>query len=573
MQLLDHNEQPIDMAAVHRELAAQTDTPQTAEVAQIWTEHEAHPARGLTPAKLRALLLNGERGDLATQVDLADDMEEGDAHLGSELGKRRGAVSQLDWSIEPPEHATAAEIALAAEVKEWFEQALDVPGLIEDMLDGLLKGFSCVELVWRLQEKVLLPQATHRPGRWFTVDGTRNRLLLRNPGADPQAAHAGLPMAQHLPMPAFNGEPLRPLAWLVHRPRIRSGYLSRGGLLRPLAWPYLYKAYAFRDFAEFLEIYGLPLRIGKYPTGATPAEKATLLRAVTSLGHNAAGIIPMGMALEFENAAQGQRDPFLAMLQYCDAAESKCIVGQTLSASEGQHGTQALGNVHEQVRMDIRNADARQTERTLNHLVQMMVLVNKGEIAGVRLPHAVLDTGEAEDLKAYATYLPMLAKAGVRIGVDWAADKLRIPEPEADDELLTGGDAPADPNADPAADPLADPAAKPGAPAQPPKPAPAPAPRDSAARAALAGTLPGAGGDLVEQLAAEMSAQWQPLMSPLVEPLLAELDRAIAAGETLAQLRARLPQLAEQLDTAPLTEQLSRASFSARLAGEAGQDL
>lgn len=560
--LLDHNGQPFDSAALRSAVAQQADEPQSATVAQIWTEHEAHPARGLTPAKLRALLLNGERGDLATQVDLATDMEEMDAHLGSEVAKRRSAVSQLDWSVEPPENATAAEQALAAEVQEWLTHALDMPELIEDMLDGLLKGFSCTELVWRLQEKVLLPQATHRPARWFTVDGTYDNLLLRNPAADPTEAHAGLPQAAHLPMPTYRGEPLRPLAWLVHRPKVRSGYLSRAGLFRPLAFPYLYKAYAFRDFAEFLEIYGLPLRIGKYPTGATPAEKNALLRAVTSLGHNAAGIIPMGMALEFQNAAQGQRDPFLAMLQYCDAAESKCILGQTLSASEGQHGTQALGNVHEGVRMGIRNADARQVERSITEqLIRPALALNKGNLDPRRLPRLVLDTGEAEDLKLYADSLPKLAAAGVQIPVDWVADKLRIPDPEPGEVLMSVQQAVA--AAQPGAQP-GDPAATPGA----PKPTPAPAPGKAEA---LAGNLPQS--DLVDELAAELAGQWQPVLGPLVQPLLAELDRAIAAGETLAQLRARLPALAEQLDTGALTTQVSRAAFSARLAGEAGQQL
>ena len=186
--LLDHNGNPIDMAAVRSELAAQAAEPQTSRVANIWREFDAHPSRGLTPAKLRALLVNGERGDLSIQCDLADDMEEMDPHLFSELDKRKGAVALLDWSIEPPENATAAEEALAAEVQEWFAE-LDVNALILDALDGVMKGYSCHELVWSLQESVLLPRATHRPGRWFTVDGTRNRLLLRNPEADPTAAN------------------------------------------------------------------------------------------------------------------------------------------------------------------------------------------------------------------------------------------------------------------------------------------------------------------------------------------------------------------------------------------------
>ena len=35
-------------------------------------------------------------------------------------------------------------------------------------------------------------------------------------------------------------------------------------------------------------------------------------------------------------------------------AKSKAVLGQTLTSGEGQHGTQALGNVHEEVRQDLK---------------------------------------------------------------------------------------------------------------------------------------------------------------------------------------------------------------------------
>ncbi len=63
---------------------------------------------------------------------------------------------------------------------------------------------------------------------------------------------------------------LRPFGWISHTGKAKSGYLSRTGLIRVLAWPYLFKNYSVRDLAEFLEIYGLPLRVGKYPDGADP---------------------------------------------------------------------------------------------------------------------------------------------------------------------------------------------------------------------------------------------------------------------------------------------------------------
>ncbi|MCW7224647.1 DUF935 family protein [Escherichia coli] len=39
-----------------------------------------------------------------------------------------------------------------------------------------------------------------------------------------------------------------------------------------------------RDLAEFLEVYGLPMKVGKYPSGATPEQKSALMRAVMDIG-------------------------------------------------------------------------------------------------------------------------------------------------------------------------------------------------------------------------------------------------------------------------------------------------
>jgi phage gp29-like protein len=71
----------------------------------------------------------------------------------------------------------------------------------------------------------------------------------------------------------------------------------------------------------------------------------------------------------------------------------------------------------------------------------------------------------------------------------------------------------------------------------------------------------------------EAIAEWQPMLAPLVQPLLAELDNGIAAGETLAAFRDRLPELLQRMDGRPLAERLARAAFVGRLAGEADLDL
>src|SRR5699024_7154485 len=133
-----------------------------------------------------------------------------------------------------------------------------------------------------------------RPQRWFRLPQNApysRELRLRDNSVD--------------------GESLQPFGWIVHQHAARPGHFARSALGRVLAWPFLFKNYSVRDLAEFLEIYGLPMRLGTYPPGASDREKATLLRAVTSIGHAAAGIIPEGMAIEFQEAAKGASDPYV----------------------------------------------------------------------------------------------------------------------------------------------------------------------------------------------------------------------------------------------------------------------
>lgn len=554
--ILDHLGRPIDLAALRE--------PQTARTGSLRREFDTHPARGLTPARLQAILVRAELGDLISQLELADDIEERDGHVFAELSKRTGAISALEWDVHAPENATPAEEAMTAELREWLQNTPAFGDTLLAMMDAVLKGFAMHEMVWRPESLTgsrsgqrLCPGFTFMPQRLFTTSGNRRELMLRS--------QRGATMADPEDQPALAAEPLQPLAWLAHVHRSRTGYLTRNGLVRVLAWPYLFKNYSVRDLAEFLEIFGLPLRLGKYPAGASDREKQALLQAVVSIGHNAAGIIPQGMALEFQEAAKGTEGPFTAMWDRMEAIESKVILGQTLTASQGERGSQALGNVHNEVRMDIRNADARQVEATINaQLVRAWCLVNFAGADPRRLPRFAFDTGEGEDLKTYAENLPKLVGAGMRVGVEWAHKKLRIPVAEDGEATLRAAASGRADNSRPDDDETGTDAA--------PPPAPGARPARSA-RAALANRPAAAPRDAIDDLVDDALADWRPLLAPLLGPLLTELDKAVAAGESLAAFAARLPQLVQRMDSAPLAEGLARAGFGARLAGEADLDL
>lgn len=391
--------------------------PQTAAVAQLYREFADHPSRGLTPAKLSRILEEAERGDLVSQARLGEDMEEKDAHLFAELSKRRRAILGLSWDLQPPPDASARERDEVARV-EAIIRSMDWESVLYDAAGAILHGYACLEYSWDRSGGEWRPAALeYRQPDWFMCrPEDRNTLLLRTPD--------GL------------GESLRPWGWMVHTHKAKSGYLVRGGLSRVLAWPYLFRNFSARDLAEFLEIYGLPLRLGKYPAGAGEQEKATLMRAVVNIGHAAAGIIPQGMDLEFQEAAKGASDPFMAMMSWAEGSISKAILGGTLTSqtSDSGGGAYALGEVHNEVRHDILISDARQLARTLTQqLVEPLARLNTRL---TRMPTWVFDTEQPEDLKFYAEALPNLVRVGMRIPSRWVHDKLRIPEADGDEPVL-----------------------------------------------------------------------------------------------------------------------------------------
>ena len=417
--ILDQFGKPIERAIL--------DEPQTAKLALLRTEYATHPSRGLTPAKLASILEGAEAGDLVAQADLFADMEEKDGHILAEMGKRKRALLTLLWDVVPPAGASAAEETLAEEVKAWLTSRNDLDDLIFDLMDAAGHAYSCVEIEWQRLGGDWTPQKlSHRLPSWFQLDRqTRSELRLRDQSAD--------------------GAVLQPFGWIVHIHKAKSGHIARAGLHRALAWPYLYKNYGVRDLAEFLEIYGLPVRLGKYPPGSGAAEKTTLLKAVVEIGHNAAGIIPEDMAIELLEAAKGTHQPYVAMFDWCERTESKVILGQVLSAEAKSTGMgSGVADLQGEVRDDLKISDARQLAGTLSRdLIYPWCALNRGLADARRAPRFVFDTQGAEDLKLFADALPALVGMGMKIPAAYAHERLKIPVAQEGEDVLAARAAPA----------------------------------------------------------------------------------------------------------------------------------
>ena len=397
----------------------QTDLAQITAAGRVIAEH---PSNFITPAKMRALFEDAESGDITAQHELFADIEERDSDIGANMGTRKRALLTLDWRVTPPRNATPAEEQWAEAAFELIDGLTQFEDLVIDLMDAVGHGFAALEIEWAFSDGRYTPaRFVHRPQSWFRWSKDDELMLKSQDNQD--------------------GEPLWPLGWVVHTQKSRSVQQARNGLFRTLAWLYMFKHYAVHDFAEFLELYGMPIRIGKYGAGATKEEKNTLLRAVAEIGHNAAGIMPEGMEIELHNAASGTTatsNPFLQMADWCEKSAARLILGQTLtSGADGKSSTNALGNIHNEVRRDLLVSDAKQVAQTItSQIIGPFLQINYPNADPNRVPKFEFDTREPEDIAVFADAIPKLVDVGVQIPESWVRDKLVIPDVQEGEAVL-----------------------------------------------------------------------------------------------------------------------------------------
>lgn len=449
MKLFDAYGREVDTDRLREEQA-------TATMAGVRNIYSAmHPSIGLTPERLAQILREAELGDPFLYLELAEEMEEKDLHYLAVLCSRKEAIAQLDIAVTPAS-ADKDDLRAADMVRAIVTGgALAIESAVFDILDAIGKGFSATEIIWETSNREWTPRRLRwRDPRWFLFDWiSGEEMLVRtlrsegppipvDGGARPQSGShfkgAGLSAA-------FRGavgiqpltEPLLPYKFITHFAKAKAGLPIRGGLARAAGWSYLFKNYVLKDWVTFAEVFGQPLRVGKYGAGATEQDKETLLQAVANIGTDAAAIVPESMMIEFTEARQtGSAELYQSFCEYLDAQVSKAVLGQTLTTEIPRGaGSRAAAEVHDTVRQDILSSDARRLSATLNRdLVKPIVDLNMGPRE--RYPKLALGIPEQPDLKQFADIVALLADRGLRIGQKTILDKLGLPEPAAGEAIL-----------------------------------------------------------------------------------------------------------------------------------------
>ena len=379
------------------------------------------------------------------------------------------------------------------------------------MLDALGKGFSQIELIWgRGKRTWWIEEFIHRDPRFFMFDrdtGREVRLIDERDMVD--------------------GLALEPFKWISHKAKLKSGLVGRGGLARLVAFGWMCKSYTVKDWIAFVETYGLPLRLGRYGASATADDVETLFTAVANIGTDAAAVLPESMRIDFEQVAGGPgNDIFEKLARWVDEQTSKAVLGQTMTSDNGSSMAQA--QVHNEVRHDVAQSDARSVSGTLNRdLVKPYVDLNYG--VQERYPRLSIVVEEVEDTDMIMKNAFRMISQGLRVKQSELRSKLGFSEPDDDDEVIGG--------------------AKPAA-------------ETAEARNRAEPDDPYADLDEVED---DLFSDWEEVMGDVLEPVLALLEGASSYDEASKIIADAFPQLGDKA----MIEALVKAAVKSRASGEA----
>jgi len=519
--------------------------PETREIAvtAIRDRWSNYPSGGLTPQSLATIFKEADAGDVARQAELFEEMEEKDTHLCSELQTRKNAVHGLDYEITP-----WSESAEDKKIRDFVTDCIfnlnTFDEALLDLLDAIGKGYSLCEILWSAdggKAKIARLQWIHAKKALFYERGAAN--MWAKSFEVPRILTEAEP---------FNGEIMPSFKLVYHRYKARSGYDTRAGLLRVCAWMYLFKNYAIKDWVAFSEVFGMPLRLGKYDPGAGKADKDALVAAIQSLGSDAAGIISKNTEIEFVEAVKGLSGGNIVyekLAEFCDKQISKAILGQT-ATTEGTPGKLGNEDAQDLVRHDLIKADAESLNTTVrNQIFRPLVGYNFGW--DKPLPWFNLLYEKAEDMETLMKVYEGASRLGQPISREHVSARFKIPLPKEGETVL--------------------------------QPAPAiPGPGGGNNRVAAKFRLPGddrtgtrvvvagrekivftAEQEAIEGLKAAALEKADAMLAPLVDPIV----RIVEESADFDEAKARIMAAYGDMDDAALTEWLARTLFTADVWG------
>ncbi len=346
-----------------------------------------------------------------------------DPHAASVLQTRYLAVVGKEWSMTPAESG----VRIGRPIKETQEQKIanfveqvlcgcNFDQMRMELLQAILYGYYGTEIMWTIRDgNIVIDRFLGKHARRFCFNMDREPRLLT-------------------PASMIEGEILPDRKFLIFQYGDSDNPYGKG-LGQKLWWMTWFKKNGIKFWVIFMEKFGMPTPVGKYPPQAKE-QRAKLLEAIDAIRTETGVVIPDTMAIEYLEAARQGDGSYLAACEYFDRQISKAVLGQTLTTEIGSTGSYAASQTHNDVRQDIIEADADLLDACLNKaLIPWIVDYNFPGV--VSYPKLVTNAGTKPDLEARSRIDKTLSvDIGLPITKTYFYETYGIPEPEEGEEIV-----------------------------------------------------------------------------------------------------------------------------------------
>lgn len=289
--------------------------------------------------------MRGAEASIPRRTELYDLYEDIllDAHLRSVIEKRIMAITNADWTFIDANGKEVDEINKFIDTPE-FET------LLTEIIQSKLWGYSMIEFDFHQDGTIgvfNIPRKHIRPGLGLiTFEQTGDTGIDIRTGV---YANTILEVGKEKDL----------------------------GLLLSAAQYVIYKRGNFGDWAQFAEVFGMPL-IDAVWDGFDEKQRVLLEESLNNMGGGGQIVRPAGTQLQFiqGGANNPTGDLYNNLINACNAELSKLILGQTETTESSASSGYAQASVHANTENDINRTDLVFVRRTLNRRVVAIMKAN-----------------------------------------------------------------------------------------------------------------------------------------------------------------------------------------------------
>jgi len=315
---------------------------------------------------------------------------EDDDEIASALDTRRFAATNTNWRFEHPQARAAAFFSAAF--------APHITALLTSLWSAIPYGYAVTELVYTEPSD----PANTTPGRY------------------------GIGQVLDVPFEWVRPLPGGILVWRDNAsecdPRKFFSCISGSSLRKPsgdalltkIYWPWFFRTHGWKMWAKHMERVAIPFLYGK-----TDSDRNSAITALSAAVQDAVFVSGTRDELTALNMGTGGNTLFPDFETAVTRRIKMAILGQTLtSGTDGGSGNRALGQVHNEVRLEKKQADVKLLTQAVQRIADALAAIN-----GMEPPTFVMEDGSGLEMERAARDKILVDAGMVKFTPDYIKDK------------------------------------------------------------------------------------------------------------------------------------------------------